>query len=65
MSKLKHPYGLYREQMPGSDIAYAYVSDGALTFDVDEAAYRLRGYVPVFDSLPTKAEYLQNEDKLA
>jgi hypothetical protein len=66
MSELKRPYGRYRWQVPGSESAFAYVSDGTLAFDIDEATYRMRNYLPAFDGLPTKEEeYLQNGGKLA
>jgi hypothetical protein len=64
MTELKRSYGRYRWQVPESEAAYAYVSDGALAFDIDEAAYRMRGYLPAFDALPTKEEYVQNGGKI-
>jgi hypothetical protein len=65
MTELKRPYGRYRWQMPESESAFAYVSDGTLAFDIDEATYRMRSYLPAFDALPTKEEHLQNGGKLA
>jgi hypothetical protein len=46
-------------------MVFAHVSAGSLQFTIDEAAYRLRSYLPAFDALPTKEEYLQNGGKLA
>ena len=43
----------------------AYVTDGALSFDVDEATYRMGPYFPVYDALPTKEEYEANGGKNA
>ncbi|MGA0601762.1 hypothetical protein ACO2Q3_13735 [Caulobacter sp. KR2-114] len=60
MTELKRPHGRYRETNPASGATYANVSDGSMAFDIDEATYRLREYLPAYDALPTKAEYLEN-----
>ena len=43
--------GLYRT------VAWAYVSNGEMAFQVPEAEYRAFKYKPDFDSLPWKASY--------
>jgi hypothetical protein len=43
--------GLYRT------IAWAYVSNGAMAFQVPEADYRGFGYQPDYDELPWKESY--------
>ncbi len=43
--------GLYRT------IAWAYVTDGTMAFQVPEAEYRALGYEPDYDNLPWKERY--------
>lgn len=65
MSESKSPRGLYRTGTYEGGDAAAYVTDGTMGFEVDEATYRMRPYLPVFDRLPTKAEYEANGGKIA
>jgi hypothetical protein len=44
--------GLYRT------IAWGYVSNGEMAFQVPEADYRAFGYAPDFDSLPWQENYI-------
>jgi hypothetical protein len=43
--------GLYRT------ISWAYVTNGAMAFQVPEAEYRAFGYEPDYDKLPWKEDY--------
>ena len=45
-------HGLYRT------IAWAYVSNGLMSFQVDKRDYQRFGYEPDFDQLPWKEDYL-------
>jgi hypothetical protein len=44
--------GLYRE------VAWAYVTNGTMSFQVPEADYRAFGYEPAYEKLPWKEDYL-------
>jgi hypothetical protein len=49
---LKAFRGLYRE------VAWAYVTNGIMSFQVREADYRAFGYEPAYEQLPWKEDYL-------
>ena len=65
MTTTKISRGLNRTGTYESGATYAYVTDGTMGFDVDEATYRRRPYFPVYDALPTKEEYEANGGKVA
>lgn len=44
-------HGLYRT------VAWAYVTNGTMAFQVPEADYRAFGYEPDYDNLPWKESY--------
>lgn len=60
MSTLRGQRGLYREETSAPGATYACVTDGSITMTITEGDYRLRGYLPAYDGLPTKAEYEAN-----
>lgn len=64
MTAAKRPRGQYRTGAYETGDASAFVSDGAQGFDVPEARYRMNGYDPAFDALPTKEEFDSNGGKL-
>lgn len=65
MDTTKRTRGLYRTGSYESGNAAAYVTDGTMGFEIDEATYRMRPYLPVFDGLPTKEEYQANGGQVA
>jgi hypothetical protein len=45
-------HGLYRT------VAWAYVTNGTMSFQVPEAEYRAFGYKPAYEKLPWKEDYV-------
>lgn len=60
MTASRTPRGLYREGTYESGDTTAWITDGTIGMTIPEATYRLRGYSPAYDALPTKAEYEEN-----
>ena len=56
----KRPQGQYRTEPAGHRQQMAYVIDGFAASYITEAAYRMKGYRPDFDELPTEDEYNAN-----
>jgi hypothetical protein len=52
------PRGLYQMKGLGRRAARAWISDGMTGTAIYEHLYRLKGYQPVFESLPAKSDYL-------
>jgi hypothetical protein len=50
--------GMYRTPVAGGLPGYARVADGDTERDISEALYRTDGYLPFFESLPWKEDYL-------
>jgi hypothetical protein len=53
----KWAQGQYRTPATEQRPAMAYVVDGRIATFVSEEVYRLKGYEPAFDKLPTEDEY--------
>jgi len=53
----KKPEGQYRTTPDGDHAPMVYVWGGGSSSYVTEAAYRAKGYLPAFDTLPTEDEY--------
>jgi len=53
----KKPEGQYRTTPDGDHAPMVYVWGGSSSSYVTEAAYRAKGYLPAFDTLPTEDEY--------
>ena len=53
----RKPEGQYRTAPKDGRSAMVYVVGGGPAAYVTEAAYRAKGYEPVFDQLPTETEY--------
>jgi hypothetical protein len=51
--------GLYRT------VAWAYVTNGAMAFQVPEAEYGTLGYQPEYDRLPWRDDYIARPDTVA
>ena len=51
--------GLYRT------VAWAYVTNGAMAFQVPEAAYRALGYQPEYSRLPWRDDYIAAREPAA
>ena len=51
------PRGLYQMKGLGRRPARAWISDGTSGTAIYENLYRLRGYEPAFERLPSKAAY--------
>jgi hypothetical protein len=53
----RKPHGQYRTEPSDDHEPMAYVYGGGSPSYVTEGTYRARGYLPVFERLPTEDEY--------
>lgn len=51
------PQGQYRTEPKSGRASMAYVIDRGIASYITEAIYRLKGYTPEFDDLPTEDQY--------